>query len=95
MKKINKYNILFLFSFAVSLKREYTCMKKISGRVGGQINLSDIYHAAFRITGLLWNLVCRAVEGNICFTLAFPAPALLPGKSHEWRSLVGCSPWGR
>ena len=21
-------------------------------------------------------------------------PALLPGKSHVWRSLVGCSPWG-
>ena len=21
-------------------------------------------------------------------------PALLPGKSHIWRSLVGCSPWG-
>ena len=24
-----------------------------------------------------------------------PAPALLPGKSHGQRSLVGCSPWGR
>ena len=24
-----------------------------------------------------------------------PAPVLLPGKSHRWRSLVGCSPWGR
>ena len=23
-----------------------------------------------------------------------PAPVLLPGKSHGWRSLVGCSPWG-
>ena len=23
-----------------------------------------------------------------------PTPVLLPGKSHEWRSLVGCSPWG-
>ena len=23
-----------------------------------------------------------------------PAPSLLPGKSHGWRSLVGCSPWG-
>ena len=22
-----------------------------------------------------------------------PTPALLPGKSHGWRSLVGCSPW--
>ena len=24
-----------------------------------------------------------------------PTPALLPGKSHGWRSLVGDSPWGR
>ena len=23
-----------------------------------------------------------------------PTPVLLPGKSHEWRSLVGCGPWG-
>ena len=23
-----------------------------------------------------------------------PTPALLPGKSHGWKSLVGCSPWG-
>ena len=23
-----------------------------------------------------------------------PTPVLLPGKSHERRSLVGCSPWG-
>ena len=24
-----------------------------------------------------------------------PTPVLLPGKSHGWESLVGCSPWGR
>ena len=24
-----------------------------------------------------------------------PTPVLLPGKSHGWRSLVACSPWGR
>ena len=24
-----------------------------------------------------------------------PTPVLLPGKYHGWRSLVGCSPWGR
>ena len=23
-----------------------------------------------------------------------PTPVLLLGKSHRWRSLVGCSPWG-
>ena len=25
----------------------------------------------------------------------YPTPVLLPGKSRGWRSLVGCSPWGR
>ena len=24
-----------------------------------------------------------------------PTPVLLPGKSHGWRSLIGCSPWCR
>ena len=24
-----------------------------------------------------------------------PTPVLLPGKSHGWRSLEGCSPWDR
>ena len=24
-----------------------------------------------------------------------PTPVLLSGKSHGWRSLIGCSPWGR
>ena len=31
-----------------------------------------------------------------CVSLQWqPTPVLLPGKSHGWRSLVGCSPWGR
>ena len=24
-----------------------------------------------------------------------PTPVFLPGKSHGWRNLVGCCPWGR
>ena len=33
---------------------------------------------------------------NICQRRQWqPTPVLLPGKSHRWRSLVGCSPWGR
>ena len=39
-------------------------------------------------------------EGNTYYTdlssiwLWHPTPVLLPGKSHGWRSLVGCSLWG-
>ena len=28
-------------------------------------------------------------------SLWHPTPVLLPGKSHGWRSLEACSPWGR
>ena len=46
---------------------------------------------------------CSVVQGaQSCLTLCnpiesqwHPTPVLLPGKSHGWRSLVGCSPWGR
>ena len=36
-----------------------------------------------------WSVVC-------CFRRRqwHPTPVLLHGKSHGWRSLVGCSPWG-
>ena len=32
---------------------------------------------------------------NIWRRQRHPNPVLLPGKSHGWRGLVGCSPWGR
>ena len=35
------------------------------------------------------------VRMNIWRSQWHPTPVLLPGKSHGWRSLVGCSPWGR
>ena len=34
----------------------------------------------------LSGIVCRRRQWH-------PTPVLLPGKSHGWRSLVGCSPW--
>ena len=41
--------------------------------------------------GHLFRLTCSVVQRRQWH----PTPVLLPGKSHEWRSLVGCSPWGR
>ena len=34
-------------------------------------------------------------SGTPLHCLVDPTPVLLPGKSHGWRSLVGCGPWGR
>ena len=37
--------------------------------------------------------IARRNNSNLRYTEPTPVP--LPGKSHGWRSLVGCSPWGR
>ena len=34
-------------------------------------------------------------QGCIRELLLHPTPVLLPGESNVWRSLLGCSPWGR
>jgi len=44
-----------------------------------------------------WNLFATIFWG--CLNLYWrrwwhPTPVLLPGKSHGWRRLVSCSPWG-
>ena len=53
---------------------------------------------------LLWRYFVGVISIYNQFTLSnacywrrqsYPTPVLLPGKSHGWRSLVGCSPWGR
>ena len=45
-----------------------------------------------------FSLVCRGLifwSSKMVFCIRWPpTPVLLPGKSHGWRSLVGCSPWG-
>ena len=43
-------------------------------------------------------MILEPKNNEICHCFHFfphPTPVLLPGKSHGWRSLVGCSPWGR
>ena len=44
--------------------------------------------------------ICVTVYMNACMHVFWrrqwhPTLVLLPGESHGWRSLVGCSPWGR
>ena len=47
----------------------------------------------------LWMVFAAMKLKDACLLLPrrqwHPIPVLLPGKSHGWRSLVGCSPWGR
>ena len=44
----------------------------------------------------LWVVLCYGNPTKVGWRKQWhPTPVLLPGKSHGWRSLVGCSPWGR
>ena len=43
----------------------------------------------------LWFYICVCVCVCVWRRQWHPTAVLLPGKSHGWRSLVGCSPWGR
>ena len=44
---------------------------------------------------MLWRSHSEVPQESWRRRLWHPTPVLLPGKSHGWRSLVGCSPWGR
>ena len=53
-------------------------------------------------TRSVFALLHSVFQGQICLLLQVflrrrqwhPTPVFLPGKSHGWRRLVGCSPWG-
>ena len=46
--------------------------------------ISTLYFSAYRT----WTCLVGRRQWH-------PTPVPLPGKSHRWRSLVGCNPWGR
>ena len=48
------------------------------------------------LTGLFYFFLgfCQLLESRPRRRQWHPTPVLLPGKSHGWRSLLGCSPWG-
>ena len=48
-----------------------------------------MYHKIKVLSSFWLSAVTTAREGD------GPTPVLLPGQSRGWRSLVGCSPWGR
>ena len=69
-----------------------------------QMNFSNqIWVLYFQITWLSWLLASDNKYTLNTFLEKFggcrrqwhPTPVLLPRKSYGWRSLVGCSPWGR
>ena len=57
---------------------------------------SELLLSRWEGTGvLIQNLLTVTIECGSWRRQWQPTPVLLPGKSHGWRSLVGCSPWHR
>ena len=60
--------------------------------------LSHPYMAIGKTKALTrWTFVGKVMSlfFNMLSRLWYPTPVVFPGKSHEQRRLVGCSPWGR
>ena len=60
------------------------------------VQLSHSYLTTGKIIALtIWTFVGKVMSLLFNMLSRHRTPVLLPGKSHGWRSLVGCSPWGR
>ena len=81
---------------------EFSCFFHDPANVGSLISgssafsKSSLYIWKFSFT-YCWSLAWRTLNITLlaCQRRQWhPTPVLLPGQSHGWRSLVGCSPWG-
>ena len=76
------------FNFSISPSNVY------SGLISFRMDWLDLLAVQRTLKSLLQ---CNSSKASIIPYSAFlwhPTPVLLPGKSHGWRSLVVCSPWG-
>ena len=103
---ILELNSLSIVSFAVIVFHFEGCLSTlriVSFVVQKLVSLprSHLYFCFYFHYSTRWvieNLAVIYVRGCYdSFPMSFKSftPVLLPGKSHGWRSLVGCSPWGR
>ena len=75
------------FTFSISPSNEY------SGLISFRMDWLDLLALQGTLKSLLQHHSSKA-STLWCSSQWHPTPVLLPGKSHGWRSLEGCSPWG-
>ena len=66
-------------------------------RINKETNFSTVSARVFAFLHTLFSINCRFFDDGHSDHQRRqwqPTPVLLPGKSHGWRNLVGCSPWG-
>ena len=86
MKKICDVNILFLLIYKAHLIKLFLwglkTFLKIKGHAYTHTYTTQTSKKFYNLSFTNWRRQWH------------PTPVLLPGNSHGWRSLVGCSPWG-
>ena len=78
------------FSKAISCRTSYWEVKTVIG----SSTVQPVISHTFEETPALVSLGFGSFSDCHWRRWWHPTPVLLPGKSHERRSLVGCSPWG-
>ena len=84
----------------VNVSLEFSCFSMIHKE--DTVNLISGSSAFFKTSLNIWKFTVHVLlkPGYIVVCKIIrrrqwqPTPVLVPGKSHGWRSLVGCSPWG-
>ena len=95
------HSVESLMSKGWGLPREKEfCLKMIEILPKFPAYLPTLWISDLRLQTLAW-VSSMSYRFRICWLSPtrrrqwHPTPVLLPGESHGWRSLVGCSPWGR
>ena len=92
LEKMNKIDKPIARLFKKKKKRKKNQINKIRN-VKGEVTID--YEEMQRIIRDYYVKLYGNKIDNLKEMDRFSTPVLLPGKSHGWRSLVGCSPWGR
>ena len=83
----------FTFHFHALEKEMATHSSVFAWRIPGMAEPGGLPSMGSHRVGHGWNDLAAAAW-QLQWRQWHPTPVLLPGKSHGWRSLVGCSPWG-
>ena len=87
-----RWKQVILYLFFIYFKKGYTSWKKKKG--GGAI--ASLVAQTVKRLPAKWETRVRFLGWEYPWRRKWQStPALLPGKSHGWRSLIGYSPWGR
>ena len=98
MSSVNKHSFVFpfqpgcfliSFSFIIVLAMSSSTMLNRGGRSGYSSLVPYLKRES------IWSLIIMCDMSYRRRRQWHPTPILLPGKPHGWRSLEGCSPWGR